>query len=274
MGDISIKDNIKAVYNEKVHSIIKLFTEGKSLEEVAKDMNYTNPKSMDIYMRRRNFHFVKARGNYEPVKVEREGTTLELPSSSRVFRAIQLLGKEGADPKATAKRLGFKDHIDLANFMKSRGYLYDMEIANYTKKKGEVSSEDNDTLKKDDNLDVHNSICDDALLAIKQDPSNMKEIFNSEHAMEYLNLLEMLRKNKEKLIGILVPEIENGKIPRFVVGGTFVTKSVHMSNLLDELVREFSNDKNISQKEVFEVALIEFFRKYGYESAVETMFSR
>ena len=36
-----------------------------------------------------------------------------------------------------------------------------------------------------------------------------------------------------------------------------------MSHDLDLLVRNFSKERNISQREIFEVALIEFFKKYG-----------
>ena len=39
MENTSIKDGTKPIYNEKSQSIIKLFAEGKSLEEIAKDMN-------------------------------------------------------------------------------------------------------------------------------------------------------------------------------------------------------------------------------------------
>jgi hypothetical protein len=60
-------------------------------------------------------------------------------------------------------------------------------------------------------------------------------------------------------------------MPRYVVPGIFITKSVHMSNQIDQMVRDFSADKNISQRDIFEVALIEFFKKYGYDKEVEIM---
>lgn len=269
------KEDTKPIYDEKVKATIKALLEGKSLEEIAKDMSYGNTKSLDIYMRRKNFRYNKVKENYEPLKTVREGETLEIPTSSRVAKAIQFLGKEGADPKATAKRLGFKDHVDLANFMKINGYEYNMEIENYMKKKGEVNIADDNGNTQEIPINVEDSPSyDSEIPAIQQDKKLTESLLHGEHVAEYLNLLEMLRKNKDKLIDILLPEIQNGKIPRFVVGGTFITKSVHMSNLLSEMVCEFSNEKNISQREIFEVALIEFFRRYGYESAVETMFLR
>lgn len=44
-----------------------------------------------------------------------------------------------------------------------------------------------------------------------------------------------------------------------------------MTNTLDQLVRDYSREKNISQRDVFTVALIDFFRRYGYEREVETL---
>lgn len=62
-----------------------------------------------------------------------------------------------------------------------------------------------------------------------------------------------------------------GNIPRYAVPGIFVTKSVHMTNHLDQLVRDFSKEKNISQRELFEVALVGMFQKYGYMDEIETL---
>jgi len=47
------------------------------------------------------------------------------------------------------------------------------------------------------------------------------------------------------------------------------TKAMRMANVLDELARRFSQERNISQREMFEVALIEFFQRYGYRDEVE-----
>lgn len=47
-----------------------------------------------------------------------------------------------------------------------------------------------------------------------------------------------------------------------------------MCYTLSELVKEFSKEKNISQREIFEVVLIEFLRKYGYENEVNALFGK
>lgn len=88
---------------------------------------------------------------------------------------------------------------------------------------------------------------------------------------QFLPLLEWLATNKEGLQSLLGASVASGQIPRFTLAGRFVTKSVHMTNTLDLMVRDFSKEKNINQREIFEVALIEFFQKYGYAHEVETL---
>lgn len=273
MGNITKKKENKPIYDEKVKTTIRALTEGKSLEDIAVSMGYGNTKSLDIYMRRKNFRYNRAKENYEPVEQEKDKNIIELPSSSKVSQAIHLLGKEGADPKTVAKRLGFKDHIDLANFMKMNGYEYNSDIGNYIKKRGIIEPKDN--LE-----DVGDAVVEETAVSLDEIEStisksnDLQALLQNPDIKEYVSILEMLRKNKDKLVDFLIPEVDNGKIPRFAIGGTFVTKSVHMSNLLDQMVREFSIEKNISQRDIFEVALIGFFRKYGYSMHVETLLSQ
>lgn len=44
---------------------------------------------------------------------------------------------------------------------------------------------------------------------------------------------------------------------------------MRMANVLDELARRYSMERNISQREMFEVAVIDSFMKYGYREEVE-----
>lgn len=91
---------------------------------------------------------------------------------------------------------------------------------------------------------------------------------------DYKELLDYLLE-KEEILKQLLDEKEaietDGIIPRYAIPGVFVTKSVHMTNHLDQLVRDFSKEKNISQRELFEVALVEFFQKYGYKEEIDRL---
>ena len=142
--------------------------------------------------------------------------------------------------------------------MNTRGYVWDNESNNYVKQVGKVEQNDSQydtdkaTLSSSKNVEAHNESFTDGW-------------------EEYLPLLEMLQKNKERLLDLILPTGQSGTIPRYIVPGVAKTKTVHMMNTLEQLVVDFSREKNISQRELFEVALIEFFRKYGYEQEVERL---
>jgi hypothetical protein len=47
-----------------------------------------------------------------------------------------------------------------------------------------------------------------------------------------------------------------------------------MVSTLDQLTRAYSQEKNITQREIFQVALIEFFKKYGYSREIDALLNR
>lgn len=266
-----MEDN-KPIYDDKVKVIIRGLTEGKSREELAEQLKYTTYKSLDIYMRRKNFRYNSDNQMYEPLVEEKKDT--HIPSSSRVMEIISLLSKEDNDPKSVAKRLGFKSHIEMADYLKVKGYVYDSEQNNYVKRTGKIDDEIEENLIDNDN----NNYKDNEVSLSKSLTKNGRQSIprsegNSESLEEYFPVLDILLKNKEKLIDLLTPQLDTGNIPRYSIGGTFVTKSVHMSSNLDAIIRDFSREKGINQRGIFEVALIEFFKKYGYEAEAETLIS-
>lgn len=254
--------DLKPVYDDKVKTVLREMASGKSLTDIAKEMDYGNPKSLDIYMRRRNFHLNKGTGQYEPTVPDRV-KEMDLPASSKVGQIIAMLDNDGADPKTVAKRLGFSDHQELASYMLGKGYAYNSSLGNYQRKLG---------------------VIEEAVGSLPLAPSDSSELeldaaneydtpagIDQGKWQEYLEILEILRRNKAQLLDKIILPDEGGKIPMYAIGGTFVTKSVHMSNLLDQMVRNFAQEKNVNQRTIFEVALIEFFRRYGYGREVQIL---
>jgi hypothetical protein len=58
------------------------------------------------------------------------------------------------------------------------------------------------------------------------------------------------------------------------VKGIAKTKSVQMSHLLHQLLEDYSYEKNITQRQIIETAIIDFFRKYGYKHEVDSLLSQ
>lgn len=246
---------LQPIYDDKVKGILKLLEEGFSREEVAEQYRYSTYRSMDSYMSRKNFVWDKRKGTYVPadaLKVSME-TMVNFPSD-RVRRIVMELNKEGADLKEVALKLGFENHLEMASYMKSKGFEWSQEAGNYlpTSPTMPNNREEVAVASTDASLESSLSIGNGGI----------------EH---FLPLLEWLASNKDGLQNLLGASVATGQIPRFTLQGLFVTKSVHMTNTLDQMVRDFSKEKNINQREIFEVALIEFFQKYGYEREVETL---
>ncbi len=251
-----MEDN-KPIYDEKVNFVIRSLTEGKSRQKISDELGYGNKKSMDIYLRRKNFRFNSDSQMYEPLIEEKKDT--HIPSSSKVMEIISLLSKEGSDLKSVAKRLNFKSHIDMAEYLKIKGYIYDGDKGNYVKQIGRIE-DDPDT-----------KVSDKEANTLTTEVSKESTIESMVGMEEYLPILNILVRNKDKLIDLLTPQLSTGNIPRYAIGGTFVTKSVHMSNELDMMVRSFSSEKGINQRSIFEISLINFFKQYGYEAEVEAL---
>ncbi|MGD8190310.1 hypothetical protein ACQCN2_10040 [Brevibacillus ginsengisoli] len=261
------------IYDERVNEILRGMAEGKSRDDLAVELGYKNYKTLDIYMRRKNFSWDRERQKYIPTysRLDKKDIEISLTSSSKVATVISLFKKEGADAKVIAKRLGFANHRDMANYMKSKGYKWSSEERNYLKEYGQIQDEDKTLLANSD--DSAPILPRKETLEAPVPSQRFSEGIRTELSQveRFMPLLEILERNRDRLVDLIVPGAEGGKVPRYVVPGIFVTKSVHMTNTLDQMVREYSKEKNISQRDIFTVALIEFFRRYGYEREVETL---
>lgn len=262
----------KPIYDERVNEIIRGLVEGKSRDTIAKELGYKNYKTLDIYMRRKNFKWDSMNQKYVPSGSlpSKMDIDYSLHSSAKLSSIISLFQKEGADAKTIAKRVGFSNHRELANYMKAKGYRWSSSLGNYKKVTGLI--EEDPSLAYMEETDESYTSPSEAL----EGPSvGLKAWGRVEVPVDrYLPLLEMLERNKDRLVDLIMPREDSSKVPRYGVPGVFVTKSVHMTNTLDQLVREYSKEKNISQRDIFAVALIEFFRRYGYEREVNTLLEK
>ncbi len=62
-----------------------------------------------------------------------------------------------------------------------------------------------------------------------------------------------------------------GQVPKYAVPGESTTKSIYMAKRLSHLVENFSNRKNMSQREIVEAALIEYLMRYVYSVEVKVL---
>lgn len=246
---------MEAIYDKKVIQILDFLEQGMSRDEVAEQFRYASHRSMDEYMRRKNFRWDRQAKTYVEANLVGKAYVprATLFPSKKVRMIVRAFEREAANPREIARSQGFENHFEMANYMTSKGFEWSNEAENYVS-----------TSTVQNEIDASDRT--DATSAVLQ----MKTGGNRE---QYLHLLQWLSENKgaiESMIEASVATEETGQIPRFTLQGTLVTKSVHMTNTLDQMVRDFSKEKNIIQREIFEVALIDFFRKYGYKREVDT----
>lgn len=253
---MTVKEKDQPIYDERVYEILRGLASGKTREDLADEFEHKTWKSIDMYMRRRYFDWDSEQQTYVPKKVEVKEI---LTDTSRASKVVLLLSKGDVDIRMTAQRLGFKDHHDLASYMNSKGYSWDAEQGNYMK----VTDKGNDepTVSRENILEE-----------LHQDVQESPELINTNHYNElkqYLPLLQMLSQHKEELLDLIVPSKDTQKLPRYGVPGVPKTKTVQMMSTLDQLVIDYANEFNISQRNLFEVALIDFFRRYGYKQEID-----
>jgi hypothetical protein len=156
---------------------------------------------------------------------------------------IIALFQQNMGAKEVATRLHFVDHRQMANYMKNRGYVWNSEKRNY-----EFKVETNSQSSNISNVEVS---CGDSVTEV----------------------MTFLKAHKEVLMEIFSIHSPIPQMPRYVIPGVYTTKSVYMNHNFDQLARQFSEEKNISQRDIFEIALIDFFKKYGYHEKVKALIS-
>ena len=288
-----------AVYDDRVNEILAELGDGKTREEIAKKYEYTHWKNLDIYMRRRGFAWDGENKIYIPslTKMDSLKKKYEITANGKSGLIISLFSNETADAREIAIKTGFKDHREMAAYMKSKGYVWSPEKKNYVENSGMVKPDGEITAEIAEPGEIENVIpfslesasilTDDSTDVARASTKKPEERKQRDEGMvedrkmgevipdRYAELLEFLDRNKNKLYALLMASgNQAGTIPRFIVPGTTKTKSVYMSDLLSKLINEFSESKNLSQRDIFEGAIIEFLKKYGYAREIELLLKR
>lgn len=249
-----VESLIKPIHDNKVDAILKGLTEGKTREELATELKYKNYKGLDIYMRRKNWRWNSKTVNYETVTpkltFEDELNKVKITGTS-IGKVIEIFDSGIDDPMEVAKMAGFRNHVEMAEHMKKNNYVWDNEKGNYVMKIGKVKNSSREV----DNITVKESI------------KSMEGI----DINEFIPLLNLLQDNKDKLIENLTPDLQTQSIPTYLVPGVATVLSAQMMSSLKLLLRSYSEDNNVTQRHILEVALIEFFNKYGYSYRVKEM---
>lgn len=246
---------VNVLDDDRVQEVLTGLSSGKTRDELAIEFKHSTYKTLDIYMRRKGFTWDADNQNYTFKQGETPSPFIHV-DTTKTSRILQLLKDNAGNAKVVATQLGFSDHKELATYMLRQGYYWDSEENTYVKK---VQIE---------------PIINPPTVVEEEDEQNAELVGTTEemHLLaEYLPLLKMLKQNETKLVDILKPYGALGSIPRYMIPGICKTKTVQMVHSLDKMVVEFANEKNMTQRDVFEVALIDFFKNYGYQQQMEQL---
>mgnify|MGYP000852391306 FL=1 len=238
------------IYDQKVRKIMELL-KFQTRDEAAEEMGYKNYKSMDMYMRRKNFRYDRDTGQYVPQqnkahKLDRDPKSY---APTKVVSIITAFEEANADPMLIAKQEGFKDHKEMAEYMANKGYEWNAYKNNYVKTIGKVEEKTADEVIEE-------------VVTTQSPPTDIDE---------YIPFIRFLYEKRDDIYQLLSGTKEDGTIPRYVVPGLVRTKAIYMSDMVAKLTAEFSKEKNVTQREVMEGALIEYLQKYGFKREVESL---
>lgn len=238
----------KPIYDRKVEKILELL-KFQTRDEAAEELGYKNYRSLDQYMRRKNFVFDQKQQQYIPAINRARGLDKDPKSyaPTKVVSIITAFEEENADPKVIAKQAGFKDHREMAEYMKNKGYEWNAYKNNYLKAVGRVDE--------------------------KEGPPELKETREDlpDDLAEYVPFIRFLYEKRDDIYQLLTGVKEDGKIPRYAVPGLVRTKAIYMSDMIARLAAEFSKEKNVTQREIMEAALIEYLQKYGFKREIDSL---
>jgi hypothetical protein len=253
---------MEPIYDEKVKQIIEML-KFKTRDEVAEELNYKSWKSLDMYMRRKNFAFDSQQGQYFPRKNRVEKPDPKSYAPTKVASIIAAFEVEGIDPRMVARQEGFADHREMAEYMKTKGYEWNIHKNNYVKTVGRI-----DVPGPVDGMETEQ--ISEPIIQSPSAPTTQPTGGESPEGLgEYLPFLRYLYQNRDELYQLITGTRDDGIIPRYAIPGQVKTKAIYMSDMVARLAVEFCKEKNLSQREVMEGALVEYLMKYGFKREVD-----
>jgi hypothetical protein len=132
-------------------------------------------------------------------------------------------------------------------YFNSKGYIWDDEKQNYFLQPQEIE-------------DIE-EIAPTRKIMSEQNLSNSLD--------KYSMLLKILDENKEQLFELLQGDNSISSLPRYIIAGVTITKTIGMNNSVDRIVKDFCGEMNLTQKDFFEIAAIELLKKNGYADIVK-----
>lgn len=238
--------NSSAYDDPKIRQILAMLEEGKAKKEIVEYFGNKNWATIDMYFRRRGFRW---NGQTFVLKEEKSNSSSDVRFiQTKAAQIVRQLSQKYVDIRQIAIKNGFSSVEEMGDYMKSQGYVWNDDINNY--------EFDESTAPKQ---------------SLKKASPNQNASGKAEWEMdEYQEVLEFLLERKERLYELLEPQ-NSGTLPRYKFKGAKANKTLGLPTSLQTLLNDFSKEFNVTQRDIIEVALAEFFKKYGYEDQLNNV---
>lgn len=235
------------VYDDpKISQTLSMLEQGKSKEEIYTYFGNKNWSPIDMYFRRRGFRWNGQ--TFEPI--EKQTTTAAEEAKfipTKAAQVVRQLSQKFADIRQIAAKNGFSSVDDLGVYMKSQGYVWVGDANNY---------------------EYDESILQKQAKSPKAPPT--ATVGSVEGLEGYQFILDYLLSKQERLHELL-DTVNTGTLPRYKFKGAKANKTLGLPTSLQALLGDFSKEYNVTQRDIIEVALAEFFQKFGYEEQLNSV---
>jgi hypothetical protein len=195
-------------------------------------------------------------------------SSMAMSPEGQLARVLSLM-QEGVEEKEIAKQAQFVNVREMAEFMRSQGFRWDMAQSAFVRVEQDRYAKANGGAGYGAG-GVAGSGIGNGVSGLVNASGGVSDPDRNEES--YVELLSILDRHKDKLIQMV--EDAPTLVPRYMLSGISRTKSFHMNHELELLTKEFSKEKNVAQKDIIEVALIDFFKRYGYRNEISRLIGR
>jgi hypothetical protein len=228
-----INSKKEANYYDKVNYILQALANQVSRDKIALELGYTNPKSLDIYMRRKGFLYERGMRNYIPIKTSNITESQTFNSDKRLTTILTLFSQENADPRKIAELTGFESHIELAEYMKANKFSCNDSFGNYSKEIDPISNQMYET-------------------------SDFAH--DSNEFLHYLPLLRKLLENKDKLFNLLESQINSLALIELKNEDNMQPIQITINGELQSTINAYLKQNTITMNEFIELAIMNFLK--------------
>lgn len=232
--------------DEKIKTTLAMLEQGKTREEIAEHFGHA-VAGLNMYFYRKGFHWNGK--TYVPKENESISAADEAKFvTTKAGQIVRQLSQKHANIKQIATKNGFSSVEEMGEYMKGQGYVWNGETGNY---------EYDETIIQKQRAEVGGNKAASAA-------------FRVQGIEEYQSLLAYLFSKKDRLVALLESETD-GTLPRYKFKGAKANKTLGLPTSLQTLLNDFSKEFNVTQRDIIEVALAEFFKKYGYEEQLNSV---